>query len=269
MRISLHIVAASTLLLAAACVSEVELAGAPCPCPDGYACCETLSACVADPADCPDEFPPSSETPCETDADCPRTEACHAWSSGGVAMGPGECRVMCAEEYPCAAGEICEMTLHDGAPMEDLVADRLCLSEAALPGCEEKRCDGCGGRDPGVAFCDGTEITGCFFSLHPACGLACEATPMEQCSPGICVDGDTPYCDPEPGVDGNACDWFNCAACEETYGVNGAGCEENTVVTCWSMPSYDPACDRLCWQTYEECPEGTYCEESDGPVCVD
>lgn len=255
------------------CVSQLSITGAPCPCPDDHICCDTLSVCVKSATDCPISYPPSSATPCESDVDCPNNEACYAWSvTDEELMGPSECRVMCTVDNPCADGEICEMALHDGSLMSDLVVTRMCLPVEPIPGCEDGRCDGCGDNDPGTAFCDGTAVSGCFFSLHPTCGLVCESTPVEECSPGVCVTGgETPYCDPEPGVDGLTCDMFDCSACEETYGTNGAGCEADAVVTCWSMPSFDEACEELCWQTWEDCPDGSTCVdgEGNGPVCAE
>ncbi len=35
------------------CFGESELAGLPCPCADGWTCCETQGVCVRDPAQCP------------------------------------------------------------------------------------------------------------------------------------------------------------------------------------------------------------------------
>ncbi len=265
------LLASASLLLSWGCVSGVHVAGAPCPCPDDHVCCETLASCVSNSSQCPDEFPPSSALACSRDTDCRQGEHCYAWSSEDQEiLGPGECRVLCETEHPCAEGEVCELALHDGIEMSQMNTARLCLPETPIAGCEDRRCDGCGDLEPGAVYCDQTRITGCFFTLHPICGLACHSSQLQECAPGVCdPSGDTPVCDPAPGVDGEMCDWFDCSICEGSYGDNGTGCEVDTVVTCWRVPSNDPDCEEFCWQTFDLCPEGTTCDDEGGPLCVD
>src|SRR3989339_1271159 len=62
---SLHIVVIWLLFnLVSTCVSHVEIEGAPCPCPEGYSCCATLSGCIPSHTLCPNTYSPSSNKSC-------------------------------------------------------------------------------------------------------------------------------------------------------------------------------------------------------------
>jgi hypothetical protein len=130
MRRAVHLLGGlSFVLLLGGCVPHTEISGAPCDCPDGYICCETLMACVKVDAECPSEYPNSSKIPCTANSLCSRTEACWIWTEGGDLQGPSECRRRCPKEYPCSQGEVCDLVPTNASPLEDPELLKVCIPE--------------------------------------------------------------------------------------------------------------------------------------------
>lgn len=111
------------------CVPHADIQGAPCDCPDGYDCCETLMACVESGGECPSAYPESSALACTADSQCPRNEACRIWTEGGSLQGPSDCRRRCPGDYPCSAGEVCDLVPTNASSLEDPELAWLCVPE--------------------------------------------------------------------------------------------------------------------------------------------
>ncbi|MBN2494312.1 MAG: hypothetical protein JXR96_06975 [Deltaproteobacteria bacterium] len=268
MRALLRLIAC--LLLAAGCVPLEEIEGAPCPCPEGFNCCKTLRACLSDLEQCPSSYPPSSGTPCEADADCPRGEICHAWRlEGGELAGPRECRQDCAEQAPCAEGERCEVVLHDGFDLDLMHTAPACVDEQAISGCEGLNCSSCGLEWIGRPYCAGSDIEACFVSLDPFCGLVCQPVLLFECGIAGCVQsGEGVECG-EP-VDGpSPCQDYPCDACPEPSDPAKAVCDGDVLVACTSMPwAADDGCDRICMPLRNPCAEDMVCSQEGGAHCA-
>jgi hypothetical protein len=112
-----------------ACVPHTDIQGAPCDCPKGYDCCETLMACVKTGGECPGEYPESSADACTANSLCGRTEACWIWNEDGDLQGPSECRRLCPEEHPCSTGEICELVPTNASSIDDPELVKVCIPE--------------------------------------------------------------------------------------------------------------------------------------------
>ena len=117
------------ILFAPGCVPHTDIQGAPCDCPNGYDCCETLLACVKAGGECPSAYPESSGYSCTTDSQCPRTEACRIWRADGSLQGPSDCRRLCPGEYPCFTGEICDLVPTNASSLDDPELAWVCVPE--------------------------------------------------------------------------------------------------------------------------------------------
>jgi len=271
LRVALGVVAA----LAAGCIAEVGIEGAPCPCPSGYECCASLGGtCIPVAAECPASAPPSGSARCERDEDCPRGELCRAWSGpDGAEGGPGECRRACDGTFPCADGERCAPTLHDGLPLDATNVALACQSADPEEGCEACGCAGSGVASLGRTRCEDDTVRGCFLALHPTCGLVCHDLLVEVCDDRPCVAGaDGAVCQPGRGGP-EPCATFPCGACEPAA-PGATACDGDAVVACVTLPTWDGLClgpcecDRLCRRdVLASCPNG--CVEDDaGARCV-
>ncbi len=215
------------------CVPPLALEDAPCPCDDGYTCCDTLAVCLPNGAVCPSTLPPSSNQPCASDSECNEGEACAAWRVDGALSGPQVCKTTCSE-LACDDSERCLLSLHDGRPAADLAIAKLCLPKIAEPGCEAWICEGCPGLELGqITTCDVgvQDILGCVFALHPECGLKCEVAKVGDCN-GIAAPCVEYGCDQCPG------------------GKPGVvQCIDQVQVTCLGSNSNEPnTCAQLCAQ---------------------
>jgi hypothetical protein len=232
----------------AACISGVEIEGAPCPCPEGYQCCATLNdMCLAEEEACPHTHPPSSRRHCRTDADCLSNELCQSWTlAGGEPAGPGECRWSCGGDHPCAPGETCAPTLHDGRPLDTVHAALTCVAETPPGGCEGLDCRQCGPEQVGRSYCEENGVAGCFLALHPVCGLTCRELRFEDCGAVDCVETDKGARCAEGVFQVGPCDERDCAACGPPGKAGGVFCDGNEVVACTSLPAWDALCPGAC-----------------------
>jgi hypothetical protein len=249
--------------LAASCVPWVEIAKAPCPCPNGFTCCETTFSCVASAAECPARYPPASETPCTSDADCKDTELCLAWESQGTLAGPRVCRTACPKDYPCAQDTTCQLAAHGGLPLKQMSIARLCVPTSGSAGCADNGCGQCAAGNIGQVYCDGKMLRACFVALHPTCGLVCDPVAVE-CPYGCGLVSGGPACLNE---DAERCAQYDCAACGFAPGAELAGgfsCQGNSLVRCAMIPDQD--CGSICHATSEQCVEKCL-STGDGPRC--
>lgn len=260
-----------------ACVPELTVEGAPCPCPDNKVCCESLATCLAPGDDCPQAYPPSSQTPCEHDTDCPTGEACQAWTlEDGTQAGPRECRHACPDrDRTCAQGEVCQPAPLDGRALGDVHIGWLCLPEQPPAGCEDLSCRDC--ERAGGSYCDptGEIVLGCFLAVHPACGLSCNLIEMQRCEdPGSHCEASAEgaWCT-DSQVDGDICSQYPCALCPGD-GPGDLVCDADAVQTCATvvvtadMCEQAPcSCEQACTQVVvETCPEG--CSMDNGAHCL-
>jgi hypothetical protein len=254
----------------AACVPHVAVDGAPCPCPEGFDCCATLSQCIPAGGQCPATYPPSSMRTCRWDSDCTPNEMCQSWISGGTPAGPGVCRRCCPDRYTCADGEVCELAPHDNRPLEDMSLGRICVPAAPPAGCESQGCRDCDLSQLGNTFCDGNRVRGWFLALHPRCGLTCRSILVTDCTPDTCeiFDG-TARC---AGVANHAspCAALSCSQCGAAPG--SFFCDGTKLAVCASLPIDDVTCGGACGcrqvcsrEVVRSC---TSCVvESSGPSC--
>jgi hypothetical protein len=239
------------LLSLAACVSHVPVEGAPCPCPAGLVCCETLGRCLAQDAACPSTYPESSNQPCQRDDECTIPgEFCASWEADGVAAGPRVCRRACSAEHACFDGEICSLSPHDLAPLEDLNVARLCVSAIPAVGCEHQGCEDCDLDQFRSTYCDGNAIRGCFLATHPRCGLTCFSLIANDCGTQRCVETEREGARCEEQVFSTSpCLSMPCSLCESGPGT--FFCDGNDLSVCVSLPTNDLYCgDQPC-----ACPE--------------
>jgi hypothetical protein len=116
-------------ILFAACVPHTDIQGAPCDCPQGYYCCETLLYCLKNGSECPSTYPESSGNACTATSQCHWTEACWIWKENGSLQGPSDCRHRCPGEYPCPTGEVCEEVPTNASSLDDPELVRICIPE--------------------------------------------------------------------------------------------------------------------------------------------
>ena len=258
-----------------ACISNVEISGAPCPCPSGYRCCATLNdTCVRDvEGACPSAYPASSRSECQIDDDCPLHELCRSWTlaAAGEVAGPKECRRTCVGAYVCATGEVCEATPHDGRLLDATNVALACLPETSPAGCEGLTCRSCGAERVGVAFCDGAEVKGCFVALHETCGVTCLTVPIQQCGTADCVESaDGAQC--PQWVFSSWCLEFDCNACGASGTSGSVFCSGDEVVACRAVPVHGDqcngqcTCDEICVRDVIESCAGP-CSEEGGAHC--
>jgi hypothetical protein len=259
-----------TSATALTCISHVDVDGSPCPCPDGYSCCETLAKCMATTAVCPSTHPPSSGRPCQADSDCGAAEMCHSWANSGAPGGPRLCRQRCADKSPCADQEVCEITPHDGRPLPEMFLARLCVPATPPAGCEGQGCRAADMDQLGHTFCDGDTVRGWFMATNPRCGLTCQSVVVQDCSPGVCE-----------AKDGNArCNVFTLSTPCDTLPCEGCGtapgsffCDGPKLTACVAMPASEAVClgscpcTHLCYrQVVKDC--GSCVVGADGPSCL-
>jgi hypothetical protein len=235
---------AAVLVALASCVPHVELEGAPCPCPEGYKCCEIRSDCVATEKPCPTSYPPSSGESCSDDADCPAGELCHAWTDNESSLaGPQTCQRDCSAGLPCAQPEVCQLSLRDGSPVDNLYASFMC---SAVPdGCEDAGCQECDPSQLGRTYCESREIKVCFAAVHPVCGLICSTATAQVCGDAGCMDSGGIGCNSTPS--GDPCAEFPCATCPNPSEPGGFVCDGgNRAVGCTQATLVGGSCDTIC-----------------------
>jgi hypothetical protein len=251
------------------CVPLEEIDLAPCPCPEGYFCCDTLSSrCVQDSSDCPDTHPPSSKTPCSNNIDCPDGEICQSWSlDNDQLIGPQECRRQCSEDPACAAGETCKLILQDGRKLDLANLEFACISKTPLDGCADVGCDNCLNNHIGKTYCHELNVYGCFLALHPQCGLSCHTVEVENCLGQGCLTSENGAECISSSVQ-NICLDFDCSACSAPLGIGEFSCVDNKVTACTTLHSNHPVCSEICHlEIIEEC-SGS-CVDSGGSHCSD
>lgn len=254
------------LIALAACIPHVSVEGAPCPCPEGYACCSTLAQCLADGKECPGAYPASSGQACAKDRDCPRNELCQSWTTQEQMFGPQQCRRACPSEYPCGDGEACELTPHDGLALDAMSIGRICVPAIPPEGCKDQRCRDCVPSQLGKTFCDGKAVRGWFVGFHPQCGLVCRSIIVDECMTSHCVEVENGAdCETRYFGEPSPCVTLPCSLCGAPAG--SPFCHVNDVAACLSVAFTDRggACDELCSiAVIESC---TSCVEDHGPQC--
>jgi len=254
----------------AACWPHVAVEGAPCPCPNGFACCDTLATCLPAGEACPSAYPASSRQPCRFDAGCPLAEICAAWSlDDGVIMGPQECRRACPDDYPCADGESCGLVAHDAVLLDALHVTRACLATPPTVDCAGASCAACLATDLGRSFCDGTHVLGCFLALSPSCGVSCDVLDLEDCVDEVCEDEAAGAACRGNGVpNGDPCGEHPCAACPAGAAPGEVVCVGDEVVRCLAVPVVDQSCSEACEVTTTPCSQGYHCVADGGAHCA-
>jgi hypothetical protein len=216
-------------LMINSCVPGIDLFEAPCPCGEGFTCCEILGVCLPAGQTCPSTVPSSGRS-CERDVDCAFGEQCASWTlEDGTISGPRVCKRACSE-HSCHPGERCLFSLHDGKNASDLAIARLCLEETPSPECAPWICAGCPGLELGkISNCaDNNRLEGCLFALHPECGLKCEVQDLGPCET---------IADP--------CANYDCARCPS--GEPGAiECRGEEQFVCLATDAGTETCDRFC-----------------------
>ncbi len=256
------------LVALSTCISRVDIEGAPCPCPDGFFCCPTLGACVADENACPGEYPSSGAMTCTRDSDCLRNEMCHSWGGEtGEVSGSQQCRRDCAGGFPCAAGEKCSLVPHDGAELADIELANLCVADPPQTSCAGLDCSECVPEQMGKTYCDGRTLMGCFFTLHEVCGLVCRTGMIVDCGDDGC--GSSPE-----GADCNSiigdvhhCAARDCTACAGGPAPDESVCVGDEVHTCMALPYAQEPCDTVCVLTTQSCTSSGGCLDVDEPHC--
>jgi hypothetical protein len=259
----------------AACVGQVEIDYAPCPCPEGYQCCQSLNdGCLSADQECPDQYPASSRASCVVGRQCPYGESCHVWKApDGQPAGPGECRRLCPHDYACDGSDICRLSVHDGASLTALNITRLCLSDPAEPGCENLECLECESSQLSKTFCDGNLVRGCFFALDQRCGLTCRSTVIVDCGPTGCLPIEGGAKCAEYGW-GEWCDDYSCSLCGSPENINSLFCDGDSIAMCSSIDLVDEHCpgagcdcDQICMtQPLVSCANG--CSQEGGAHCL-
>lgn len=264
----------SAALAVAGCVPLTDVDGAPCPCPADHSCCRTLSRCLADPADCPQRFPPSSNQICERDADCPTGELCNSWQDDtGAVVGFRECRRDCSQLDRCAAGEQCRPSLTDGRPVSDSQQHvvSVCRSLGSHTRCVEFETGFCMQEQLGGQYCEEGDIHACFPDEHMDCGKIMRTAVVERCEQGGCVDdGQGPKCS-TTATKPELCSIFPCRECENPPpGIENAVCaDDRNIAACLVMPYDGPTdhCDRICLPFRLACADERVCVEQGGAHC--
>jgi hypothetical protein len=190
-----RLIALVPILLLRGCVPHADIEGAPCDCPNGYDCCQTLSACVEVGGECPSAYPESSGYSCTADSQCPRIEACRIWKADGSLYGPSDCRRLCPGEYPCHLGEVCDLVLANAGSLVDLELVWVCVPEEPEAGCEDAGCRDCTREQAGELFCAGGDVHACRISVEPVCGVTCTRELLQDCA-GTCSDDGGAHCVP-------------------------------------------------------------------------
>lgn len=257
-----------TTLLMVSCVPHVAIEGAPCPCADGYQCCETLSQCIDNLDTCPDTYPPSSGTPCSRNSDCPNNEFCQAWSiEDGSTAGPMTCRVDCFSGPHCVTGEVCELAPQDGTPLAELQVIPMCTDEIRMEGCESVGCQDCDMGQLGQTFCQGRSMHACFLGVHPMCGLSCSSMVVQPCGDAGCMDSGGSVCNSPSSND--PCVDFACSLCPNPAAPNEVACGgTDQVVGCVTASFAGGSCNSICETVSWECSALSVCVEQDGARCV-
>jgi hypothetical protein len=184
-----------SIWMAWGCVPNAPVAGAPCDCPSGYECCQTLSACIRAGGECPPAYPESSGYACTADSLCSRTESCRIWATDEGLRGPSDCRRLCPGEYPCSPGEICDLAPVNAGPLADMQLTWICVPEEPEAGCEDAGCRDCTKRQAGELFCEGGDVHACRISVDPLCGVTCTRELAEACA-GTCSEEGGAHCAP-------------------------------------------------------------------------
>jgi hypothetical protein len=240
-----RVVALAPWLLCAACIQHVSLEDAPCDCITGFSCCETLGKCIPREETCPQNYPRSSQKPCEKDESCPLHEACQAWSlasAGDDLKGPKQCRSSCETLHQCADDETCRLAPHNGEPLSSLQMTKLCVSKSDSEKCGEWLCSSCTPDKIGRTFCKGDALYGCFITAHPSCGLACTEAFLENCTTCKEQDGET-SCEVQSTWPQDPCIIYSCANCKP----GETKCKGKAIRTCVTASYGNPtSCKEIC-----------------------
>ena len=269
------------------CVSPVELDKTPCPCGEGFSCCETLGVCQRPGQwSCPGSYPRSSATACTRDEQCPRGEACHAWSDGSgdatELLGPRRCRRRCAAGTNCTEPEVCQLALHDGSPVSEYRVTSLCVpsgssgpagdggaGDSDLGGgdggagddCAQWSCQGCPLDKIGRAYCLGNHMYGCLVSTSPRCGLLCEKVKVKECI--TCTEsGASVICKQLGILPHDPCHEHPCSKCPVSKQTTF--CSVGAVSTCMRMAVSHSSCNEACFvKKLTPCPKSCRQEGSE------
>ena len=222
------------LVLVTGCVPSVNIAGAPCPCPQGYECCDTQNACIVEGGECPPVYPASSGMSCTTDSYCYLNEVCHIWTTDDQLSGPSTCRRECPGPYPCGEGEACRLIPHNAQSLEIVNVIWACVPETQEAGCEEHGCGEWAKQRIGKTFCEDENVHSCLFAFHHQCGLTCKSVLIQDCENNGCLEeesGVPTRCEHYGWED--PCVTYDCSACGENIG--GFFCQGSDLIACVSM----------------------------------
>ncbi|MCB9653467.1 MAG: hypothetical protein H6729_04945 [Deltaproteobacteria bacterium] len=220
-------------LVLAACVAEMPLDSAPCPCGANYVCCKTTGVCLSPSDVCPAVIPPSTADHCRMDTDCGHGEFCASWQISSTSSREGECRRDCASGAPCSSGEACRLSLHDNSTPDALKIATLCLPSAPAAGCDAWTCD-CDDISPGGTACRDRDLVGCQIVTHPTCGLGCGPRVIAGCEGVETVPVCMP-CEACGGAGATYCSGDDLSGCALTVLPDGSECcDTRRIVSCAS-----------------------------------
>lgn len=258
------------LLSQVGCISPTPIEGALCPCPDGYYCCETQNACLANQSNCPSTQSSSSEKDCSFDAQCPSNEYCHAWTGADKQIrGPQKCRQPCTSAHPCAQGERCSIAPSNGDSLSVTNTQRMCVPTQPAAGCENVSCNECADEQFSALFCGQNDtdsiVQTCAYALSVQCGLNCSFKTIEVCeqdAPCVTHNDETkcsktwtfPLFDP--------CDDFNCEKCASRPGEYT--CSGNDIIQCSTVAYPGETCNQICFLDTQSCGDNRICVEQNG-----
>ncbi len=165
------------------------------------------------------------------------------------------CSRSCVAGFPCAPGETCTYSLHDGDPATALNITQLCTQDVADGPCVLWRCTGCEGLAIGETHCEGGQAVACLLGVHPTCGVSCQKAVVAS----DCDSGEQP---PE------LCSLYPCHTCGAGIDQSGAMCVGSDIVSCfYAEPMTTGTCDVYCTErTLVSCPNG--CEEPEPLAAV-
>lgn len=251
-----------------ACVPHVDIEGAPCPCPEGHQCCDTLSGCIPSHRTCPDTYPASSNAPCGQNGDCPAGELCqsHSDQTGDLA-GPQICRRDCSAGLPCPPPETCALVLSDGAPVGEGKLARVCTAPDLVFACPSAECMDCDPSRLGTTFCLDKAVHACFQRIHPECGLICSLDLVQSCGSAGCMDSGGGTCNAQPT--GDPCVQFSCDACPNGVEPGEFACDGTRgIVGCLTAEHAAGPCSIICKVVEIDCPGSSACVDDGYPRCV-
>jgi hypothetical protein len=256
--------------LLTACVPEVDrpIESAPCPCPEGYYCCRG-EQCVQNGTPCKGEDTGTgnatgtdtgeADTGCRENADCGGGEICISWADiDETVKGPRHCRTPCFSSDDCAEGQVCELTLSNGRPIDDYQLALACIDATGTDGCGDVGCrkyvdapissgdtDLAAVSDVGVSvtICEDNTVTGCFIAVDAECGLLCKTEEIAVCEEGGCrTTSEGATCGSGRAPPPEWCLSYPCADCLGVAVPGGTACADSQKQACLSLPLNDGIC---------------------------